>query len=240
MKKGLITIVVLVTFMVGAVSVFAADSVPPFGGMMDKLWRGIVNITTGWIEFPAQISKGYETGGIMGENNKGALGAFGGVFSGIGSALGRTLSGAGQVAGFWAADPISNDGVGIPLDADFAWEEGTQYNMTDPSFTAATLEPISLKFQRAIGNLFGGVLELPSQIIKGIKAPAWDLGIVKGLWFFASREIDGAMELCTFALPGPRENQGYPFDEKWAWTVMTEGTESTGSTGSSVSTVSTK
>ena len=37
--------------------------------------------------------------------------------------VGRTMSGAGDVVGFWAADPKSNDGVGIPLNAEYAWEE---------------------------------------------------------------------------------------------------------------------
>jgi len=221
MKRGLLTILVLAVFMVSSITAHADEN--PFKLMMDKLWRGVVNTTTGWIEFPAQISKGYETGGFMGEERAGAIGALGGVFSGIGSAMGRTLSGAFQIAGFWAADPASNDGIGIPLDADYAWEEGTAYDLNDPSFTEATIAPVSLKFQRGLGNLFGGILEIPSQIVKGIKAPSWDLGIVKGLWFFVSREIDGASDLATFYLPGPRENQGYPFDEKWAWTALFEG-----------------
>ena len=190
MRKVLCVLTVLLFLATFSLSAFAsAEDV--FRSMGEKFFMGVANTLTGWVEIPAQISKGYKTGGIMGENNTGVVGAMGGIFSGIGSAIGRTLSGMGQLAGFWAADPQTNEGVGIPLDADFAWEEGTPYSMTDPSFNDATLKPIGEKLGRGVGNALGGVLEFPGQIVKGVKEPAWDAGIIKGLWFWLSREVDG-------------------------------------------------
>ena len=94
-------------------------------GMGEKAKRGAINTLTGWIEIPAQIAKGYEYG-WMGKENTGWVGAIGGIFAGIGTAAGRTLSGMGELSGFWAADPEDNERIGIPLDAEYAWEEGMQ------------------------------------------------------------------------------------------------------------------
>ena len=218
--KKLLCVLVAFLFLAASSSTVFAEAEDIVNGMGKKLFMGAANTLTGWVEIPAQIAKGYNNGGIMGENNTGLVGVIGGVFSGIGSAVGRTLSGLGQLAGFWAADPESNDGVGIPLDADYAWEEGTSYDMMDPSFAEATITPIGKKLGRGIGNTLFGAAEFPGQIVKGVKEGAWDLGIIKGLWFWLSREVDGIWDLCTFPLPGPRENEGYPFDEKWPWSAL--------------------
>ena len=217
MKKVFCVIAALALLFTSSAAFANSDEVIP--GMGSKLYSGVVNTFTGWIEVPAQIAKGYKYG-WMGEKNKGWIGAIGGVFAGIGSAAGRTISGMGQMAGFWAADPASNDGIGIPLDAEYAWEEGTPYNMADPDLTEATVKPVLRKLGRGAGNAVFGVLEVPGQIMKGIKEKAPDLGIVKGLWYWFSREVDGVWDICTFCLPGPRDNKAVAFDEKWPWSAM--------------------
>ena len=219
MKKVLSAMIVIM-FLFSASIVFA-DGEELLKGMGDKAYRGVVNIFTGWVEIPAQIAKGYKYG-WMGEENDGVIGAFGGIFAGIGSAAGRTISGMGELAGFWAADPESNEGVGIPLDAEYAWEEGTPYNMVDPNFEEATFKPILNKLGRGLGNALFGVAEVPGQIMKGVEEKAWDLGIVKGLWYWFSREVDGVWDICSFFLPGHRDTKGMAFDEKWPWTAMAE------------------
>lgn len=220
--RKIVCILFTVVFMLAASTSFA-QSDDYMKAMGDKAYWGLVNVLTGWIEIPAQVAKGYEYG-WMGKDNTGWVGAIGGFAAGVGSALGRTVSGAGEVVGCWAADPASNDGIGIPLDAEFAWEQGTVYDMTDPSFQDATTRPVLQKLQRGAFNLLFGVCEIPGQIMKGIEEKAWDGGLIKGIWYFLSREVDGAMELATFCLPGPRDVRGMPFDEKWPWTAMGERT----------------
>ncbi|HNX90620.1 MAG TPA: hypothetical protein PKG81_02050, partial [Candidatus Omnitrophota bacterium] len=153
-------------------------------------------------------------------NRENVGGAFLGIFRGVYHGVGRTVSGAGELTGFWAADPDNNDRISIPLDAEYAWEEGTHYSCIDPDFGEATLAPIGNKLLRGLGNALFGVIEVPGQIAKGINEKAPDAGIVKGIWFFLSREMDGAVDVASFFLPNPPDNKGYPFDEKWPWSAM--------------------
>jgi len=222
MKKALYVLIAVV-FVISATTVFAGGE-ELLKGMGDKAYRGVVNIFTGWVEIPAQIAKGYKYG-WMGKKNDGVIGAFGGILAGIGSAAGRTISGMGELAGFWAADPASNEGMGIPLDAEYAWEEGTPYDMVDPNFEEATFKPILTKLGRGIGNALFGVAEVPGQIMKGVENKAWDLGIGKGIWYALSRTVDGVWDICTFCLPGPKDTKGMAFDEKWPWTAMGDRTK---------------
>ncbi|MBD3426802.1 MAG: hypothetical protein GF409_06185 [Candidatus Omnitrophica bacterium] len=216
--KKIFFVAVVVTAMLVSTACFAQqdDYAKAVG---DKAYWGFANVLTGWIEIPAQIAKGYEYG-WMGKENTGWIGAIGGCFAGVGSALGRTVSGAGELAGCWAADPASNEDIGIPLDAEYAWEQGTPYDMTDPSFQDATVRPVLNKLQRGAFNVLFGVLEIPGQMMKGIEEGSWDGGLFKGIWYFLSREVDGAFDLATFFLPGPRDVRGVAFDEKWPWTAM--------------------
>ena len=220
--KKVLCLMIAASFILAS-SVAFANTEDLAEGMGNKALTGIVNIFTGWIEIPNQIAKGYKYG-WMGKYNTGVVGAVGGIFAGVGSATGRTISGMGQVAGFWAADPESNEGVGIPLDAKYAWEEGTHYDMTDPSFTEATTKPVLNKLGRGLGNFFFGIAEVPGQIMIGIEEKAWDAGLFKGIWYFLSREVDGAWDICTFFLPGPRDNEAVAFDQKWAWSAMGDRT----------------
>jgi putative exosortase-associated protein (TIGR04073 family) len=207
-------------------------------GMGAKMRRGAINTFTGWIEIPAQIAKGYEYG-FMGKDNTGFVGAIGGIFAGIGTAAGRTISGVGELVGFWAVDPDGNEGMGIPLDAEYAWETGTPYDMTDPSFMEATTRPVLKKLGRGLGNLLCGVAEIPGQIMKGIEEKAWDAGICKGIWYCLSREIDGAFDVATFLLPGPRDTKGVPFDEKWPWSAAGDRTTSASESTTTTTTTTT-
>ncbi|MCX5680487.1 MAG: exosortase system-associated protein, TIGR04073 family [Candidatus Omnitrophica bacterium] len=213
MIKGMLCILLIAALVVSAAGVsYAAGAEELFSGMGKKLVRGVVNTVTGWVEIPTQIYYGYKS------ENFG--GAFVGIFSGIWHGIGRTVSGAGDVVGFWAADPKSNDGVGIPLNAEYAWEEGTKYDLMKPSFGEATLTPMGNKLGRGLGNSLLGFVELPGQVLKGLKLHAPDLGVVKGLWYWYSRQIDGAVDVASFLFPNPKDTKALAFDEKWPWSAL--------------------
>lgn len=221
MRKSLLMLV-LVLSMVMTSSFAHADAEELMTGMGQKLVRGVVNTFTGWIEFPVQIMKGYDRG-LDGEGNSQFVGAIAGIFTGLGHSAGRTLSGMGDVATFWAADPESNEGVGLPLDAEYAWEEGEGHDIFDPNFTEGAIKPVGNKLLRGLGNSIFGVVEIPGQIVKGIKEGAPDLGIIKGLWYWGSRQAEGAWDLATFILPNPKDTKALAYDEKWAWSALGDG-----------------
>jgi len=199
-----------------------AASVDPIEGMTRKLARGLMDTFTGWVEIPAQIGKGYRRGFMDNENRK-LLGAAAGVFEGLAHALGRTVSGISEVATFWLVNPMHNEGVGLPLDADYAWREGEDYDYFYPGFTEATIMPMGRKFKRGFANAFAGFAEVPGQIMKGASEGAMDLGVCKALWFWLSREMSGLRDMLTAPLPGHIDERGMAFDEEWPWdTLVTE------------------
>ncbi len=217
MKKYIVPFLMLSMAFVSIGESYGATGERLVGGMGNKFVRGIVNTFTGWIEIPAQIVKGYNT-----STGDKLAGATIGIFKGVWHGVGRTISGVGEMASFWAADPDTNEGVGVPLDADYAWQTGVPYDMAKPSVTEATFYPIGNKLMRGAGNALLGFCEFPGQIAKGTKLKSWDIGIIKGLWYWFSREVDGIYDIMSFPLPNPRDTMGLAFDEKWPWDALTE------------------
>jgi len=191
------------------------------GSMQAKLGRGVVNTFTGWMEFPYQIVKGFNDG-FMGEGKNKLFGVIFGGMKGIAYGAGRTTSGLADLVFFWAANPRDNIYVGIPLDAEYAWEEGVSYDMFDPDFTEAAIRPMVNKLFRGVGNTLFGFVEVPQQIKKGFSRGAWDLGISRGLWFWMSREISGVVDIATVPCANPEYNVGVAFDEDMPWEVFFE------------------
>jgi putative exosortase-associated protein (TIGR04073 family) len=185
---------------------------PCLSAMGEKFMRGATNLATGWVEIPAQVCKGYRRGCFYG--------AFLGLFKGIWYGAGRTVNGAYDMVGFWLASPESYEGVGIPFDAEYAWEEGCPYSLNDPRISKATIEPIGRKLARGLGNAGFAILEWPAQIKKCMHRNAWDFGVGKALWSSFSREYDGIMEAATCALPNPCTTKGVKFDDEWPWTAL--------------------
>ncbi|MBF0494915.1 MAG: exosortase system-associated protein, TIGR04073 family [Candidatus Omnitrophica bacterium] len=218
MKKLLLTVFVCLAVAFSGTYVYAAsDNVAE--GMGLKLFRGVVNTFTGWVELPAQIVKGWNKGFMGNEDNK-VVGAIVGIFTGLSHSAGRTFSGVEDAVTFWAPDAESNSGIGLPLDAEYAWQQGDAYNIFEPNLWDGACVPIGSKFLRGAGNAFFGVLEVPGQIAKGIKGKAWDIGIVKGVWFFLGREVEGAGDMTSALLPNPADTKAYPYDEKWGWSAL--------------------
>jgi len=133
-------------------------------GMGKKFVRGAVNTVTGIVELPVQTVKGYKNGLGLIKNKplSKTVGTVLGFFRGIGHAAGRTLYGVVDMAAFWAANPESNEGVGIPLDAEYAWEEGQRYSIFKPNLKEG-LMPYPRKIVRGLGNGLLGSLKCPAR-----------------------------------------------------------------------------
>jgi len=217
--KAKITILVLFLVIAFSCSTAQGASGDLFTGMGKKLTKGVVNVLTGWVELPMQTMKGYNSDKY--ENNK-LLGGCVGFFKGISYTIGRTAWGALELAGFWTANPEDNVGMCIPLDAEYAWEEGKPYDYCDPNFTEATFKPVSRKFLRGVGNALFGFAEFPGQVAKGFQDKTPHIGIMKGLWFWYSREIYGVADVATAIFPTPQDNPGYAFDQEYSWDAFVD------------------
>jgi len=195
-------------------------------GMVEKAKRGAIDLVTGIIELPMQIHKGYRKGfkPIKNEVGSKAVGTILGVLRGFGHAAGRIGWGAMELVGFWSANPADNDGVGIPLDAQYAWEEGTQYDLFHPSFGEG-VKPIGRKLVRGVANTVLGIAELPGQILKGKKEGLPGEGILRGIWFWLSREVYGIGSIYTALVPNHPDNPGYAFNGEWPWSTLGDHTK---------------
>jgi len=191
-------------------------------GMGQRIVRGAVNLVTGIVEVPAQIIKGFNNGCPHIENELGSktVGTVVGIFRGVSHAGGRMSWGALELLGFWAASPASNIGVGIPLDAEHAWEEGTQYDLFDPSFGEAAVTPVSKKLVDGVVNGVFGVAEFPGQILLGADEGNALYGVVKGLWYWASREAYGITNIYSCLVPNPEDNLGAHLPDDRPWTEL--------------------
>lgn len=219
MKRNLIAVLV-VSGMLMASQVSAGEVAD---GMGDRFQRGVKNFFTSIIEFPMQIKKGYNNGVSFIENEAGSktVGTVLGIFRGVSHWGGRMSSGAIELFGFWAVSPEDNDGVGIPLDHEDAWEDGTQYSLFEPSFEEG-IKPIGRKIGRGFGNGLLGILELPGQIKKGADEGNVVKGVGKGFWYWMSRGVYGMKDLTSALAPNPVDNKGVHFEEEWPWDALSE------------------
>jgi len=213
MKNGISLLVVAVLLC----SIPAYAQAPGYiEGAFEKAKHGITNTITGWLELPIQIGKGWENGvGEDGDNK--LLGALGGILRGLQHGLGRTLQGMVQLATFPLPNPATNEGVGVPLDAEFAFEQGEQYSILQDG-----IEPIGEKAFRGATNLLLGVLDGPAQLTKGFRTERPFLGMLKSLVYPVTRIVYGVYELGTAALPNDTETYGYPLEETYPWSAFYE------------------
>lgn len=186
------------------------------GASVEKAKQGVVNTFTGWLEVPCQISKGWKGGFGEDKNNK-LLGGFLGVFRGLIHATGRTATGIYQVATFPLPNPKSNEGIGIPLDAKEAWEEGAQYSLVNHG-----IQPIGKKVFRGFINTFFAIFEVPGQVAKGFEEDRPFVGLGKAVVFPVGRFSSGVYDLATALLPNSVEEYGYALEEKQPWDAIEE------------------
>ena len=190
-------------------------------GMADRAVRGFRNMFTGIVEVPMQIKKGYTDGVGFIDNEAGSktVGTVLGFFRGFSHAAGRMSSGGIELFGFWAVSPESNEGVGVPLDAEYAWEDGEKYSIFKPSFSEG-VKPIGRKLGRGIGNGFLGILEVPGQIKQGSADGNVAKGVAKGFWYWMSRSVYGFNNIMTSFVPNPEDNLGVHFEQEKPWEAL--------------------
>jgi len=218
MVKRVLLVLIAILFI--ASSVAYADSAV-VDNINAKLHRGIQNTFLGWVELPYHMKKGIDEGFGGDENNK-VAGIVTGTIKGALCATGRTISGLVDVLGFWALSPDDNEGIGLPLDSEVVWQEGTPYDLTDPSLEEAAFAPIGRKLLRGLTNGVFGVAEIPGQIAKGAREGAALEGIGKGIYNFFSRELSAAYDLATLISPTPKDAVGNHFDQEFPWTDLAE------------------
>jgi hypothetical protein len=188
-------------------------------GMANKLNCGVVNILSGWMEIPCDIYYGYDEGLDRYGAEKPAVsrsrGMLRGLFRGTYQGVGRTVEGAIDVLGFWAADPLDNKTYGYNFDSRYGWERGQVPDYTDPPCDIRA----SRKMDRGVHNLLFGIAEVPSQIRTGVIEPAPIAGFGRAIWFGLSRPYEGLADLVTLFLPTWDDTYGYSFerdpDKQW-------------------------
>jgi putative exosortase-associated protein (TIGR04073 family) len=191
------------------------------GGMARKAWLGTVDVVTSPVELPMQVAKGYRKGrGVVGTTVHSVFG----LFRGVTHTAGRLGHGAFNLALFWLPDPADNHGVGAPLDATFAWQEGEQHGLFDPTLGDG-LAPYGRKLGRGLGNALAGICEIPGQTMRGSRDDHLLRGMGRGVWYFLGRECNGVVDIGLFLLPNPRDTYGSVFNERWPWYAMVDHIE---------------
>lgn len=206
-----------------AMGLARAESTDVVDGMKNKAVRGVINGVTGIVELPMQTYKGFKNGVGFIKNKPAStvVGTILGFFRGGGHAFGRTAWGWMELYGFWTANAVDNDGVGIPLDAEYAWEWGEQYSIFKPSLKEG-VKPYGRKLVRGLSDGFLGIAELPGQIVKGSKDGEIGKGALRGVWYWWSREVYGFGGILTCLVPNPEDNPGVAFNTDWPWSGLTE------------------
>lgn len=213
--------VVFVAFVFVPISVQAATS-DVGAGMSAKFARGLTNTLTGFIEVPAQTIKGAKHGfhGIDTPQISHPLGAVAGMFTGFHHAAGRTLSGVSDACGFWAADYDSNDGYGLPLDDEYAWNEGKPHSMFDPNIKDGMFRPMGKKLVRGTGSALFSWMEFPGQMRVGFKESNPGAGLISGTFFSLSRLYGGISDAALFSTPNPVDTKGYAYTHDYPWDAL--------------------
>jgi len=113
-----VSVIVAVACMVAALPAFAMDAGQYAERAGSKFGRGVVNTATGWGEIPMQS--------YLGTKEDGVLGGVGGFFRGMGLGVARTLTGAFEIATFWAPVPEGFKPVMLPATV-FDWPTHRAY-----------------------------------------------------------------------------------------------------------------
>lgn len=188
-------------------------------GMLNKACRGFANLATGIVEWPVQTYKGTE-GGVSFIKNRGlsrTVGFLKGLlFTGPSHVVGRSGSGAVELATFWAANRPNNQAVGFPLDDEYAWERGVSYDPLKPTFGKG-VAPCGWKLAHGLTDGAFGFLEIPGQTVKGVRQKNGPKGIAKGFWYALSRTATGFGEAAFFLFPNPSDTCGRAWTESWPW-----------------------
>jgi len=163
--------------------------------------RGVINLSTFWLEIPIQTTRGARQGpaGMEGTGFSGRL--FGGVFGlgrGVFHGTGRLITGASDLAGFWAADHSSNEGYGTSYDSMFAYQLSVEPSPMD-------LQSAS---QHIVNKAYRGVstaIIMPQDFFHYTNEQAREnkpfSGLSKGIWAGSSSLWNSATDIISFPFP---------------------------------------
>jgi putative exosortase-associated protein (TIGR04073 family) len=209
--RKILSVLIILSFLISITSVYALGP-NYFEASAEKGKHGIINTFTGWLELPYQVLKGLQNGSP--ENNKNDLvGGVLGIFRGIVHGIGRTASGILQLVTCLLPNHQDNQGVGVPLDNEYAWQEGTEYCLLKDGFL-----PLNEKALRGLTDAVGGVLEFPYQLKNASQQDSVKgglLGVCKAIIYPVARVISGVFDLATLFLPNDSKTYGQPFDTKY-------------------------
>ena len=183
-----------------------------------KAVHGVINTLTFPLEFPMQYYKGYQRGlKGFGENpslSRFAGGLWGLVGPGTHKAAGRLWLGLYQLGGFWMLNPISNEGYGLPLDGEYAFD----FDEPTPVTYRSGVRMIGSRLRRGLLNVYWGTIaELPANTLEGFENHTPMKGFLRGSWYMVSRLWQGVSDTGGFLLPNSRKTMGYAFDVDDPW-----------------------
>jgi len=184
-------------------------------GMTEKGTHGLVDIGSGWMEFPLQTYRGYNDGAsfVQYPALKYPLGGLLGMMRGATHTAGRTTWGVVTLMGFWTSNPPDNKSVLFLLDGEYAWDKGTKKTIFAPTFKNGFYRLWS-RYARGIEDPIIGLGEIPGQAYKTSReGHNWLRGVPRGMWFSVSRCYNGLADLILLPLPGPEMTFGVPYDE---------------------------
>ena len=170
--------------------------------------RGIINLSTFWLEIPIQTTRGARQG-VAGMEDAGIGGKlFGGIFGlsrGVFHGTGRLITGASDLAGFWATDHSSNEGYGTNYDSMFAYQINVE---PSPMDLQSASEHIADKAYRGISN----VIVIPQDFFRYTNEQAREnkpfSGLSKGIWAGSSSLWNSATDIISFPFPNYPDTLG--------------------------------
>ena len=184
----------------------------------DKAVHGVINTLTFPLEWPMQWYKARNQGVEELEKNPSLsrfIGGFWGIIGpGTNKAVGRAALGIYQMGGFWLLNPATNDGFGLPLEGEFAFDFDKPAEI---SFHNG-FHLVGNKIGRGLLNLYWGIVgEIPDKTLVGFKNGTPIRGLVKGSWYMMSRIWQGTFDTGGFLLPNYHQTTGYVFDIDNPW-----------------------
>ena len=96
-RKHIIAAFVFLAAIVAAAPAFAAEGTEHAGNPGEKLARGVVNATTGWVEVPKETARGAQEAGLPG--------LIGGLVKGVALGATRTVVGGVEIGTFMLPVP---------------------------------------------------------------------------------------------------------------------------------------
>ena len=186
----------------------AAEEVGKERSRSQKGLRGVINLSTCWLEIPVQTTRGIRQGAANGETagvgNKLCGGIFGlsrGVFHGTG----RLITGASELVGFWAIDPSSNKGYGTNYDSKFVYQLNVKPSPMDLSSAS---ERMGNKAFRGVSN----AVVIPEDFFRYTSRQVCEekpvSGLSKGIWASSSSLWNSATDIISFPFPNHPDTLG--------------------------------